>query len=111
MVSVPVNTGMRDAPVEADVRLALELITAYRLQAQADTLRLKGDHRAAAERMNTAALRLRAAGSGSLAAQADAAARALQADTEQSVTQTLRVKYETKNRGIFHSLRRARGRR
>jgi len=109
VVSIPVNTGIEDAPIEADVRLALELITAYRLQAQADTLRLKGDHRAAAERMTTAALRLRAAGSDALAAQADAAARALHADTEQSVTQTLRVKYETKNRGIFHSLRRVRG--
>lgn len=104
--SVPLNSTLEDAPIEPDVRLALELITAYRLQTQADTLRLQGLHGEAAERMRTASLRLRSAGSEELAAQAEEAARSLLTGDVQSATETLRAKYGTKNREVFQRLRR-----
>jgi hypothetical protein len=107
MLTVPVNQSGQHAPIQRDVRLALELITAYRLQAQADTLKANGQAEEAAKRMTTAALRLRSAGSDELANQAESAARMLANGTEQqAVTETLRVKYDTKNLGIFHRLRR-----
>lgn len=105
-ITLPVNPTMQQAPIETDVRLALELITAYRLQAQADKLKATGQVAEAAKRMDTAALRLRTAGSEELAQQAQQAARALTGTANEGVTETLRVKYGTKNLGIFHRLRR-----
>jgi Ca-activated chloride channel family protein len=105
-IRLPVNSTMQHAPFEKDVRLALELITAYRLQAQADKLKMAGRVDEAAKRMDTAALRLQQAGSEELADQARQAAKALTGAANEGVTETLRVKYGTKNLGIFHRLRR-----
>jgi Ca-activated chloride channel family protein len=106
LAQVTLNTENKPAPIAPDVKLALELITAYRLQAQADQLKADGNTEEAAKRMNTAALRLKMAGSDALAAEATKAAQALAAATpEQGVTETLRAKYGTKNLGIFHRLR------
>jgi Ca-activated chloride channel homolog len=109
-VQVPMNARGEQSPIAPDVRLALELITAYRLQAQADSLKEAGKGAEAAKRMNTAALRLQAAGSDELAHEAMQASRALSGAPGQGITETLRVKYGTKKLGIFHRLRsRARG--
>lgn len=106
LAQVALSTENKHAPFAPDVKLALELITAYRLQAQADQLKADGNNAEAAKRMNTAALRLKMAGSDALAAEATIAAQALAAATpEQGVTETLRAKYGTKNLGIFHRLR------
>ena len=107
-IKLPVNPTMQHAPIEKDVRLALELITAYRLQAQADKLKTAGQVQEAAQRMDTAALRLQGAGSAELAEKARQAAKALTGAANEGVTETLRVKYGTKNLGIFHRLRRRR---
>lgn len=103
---LPVNPTMQPAPIERDVRLALELITAYRLQSQADKLKIDGKVDEAVKRMDTAALRLQHAGSEELADKARQAAKALTGTANEGVTETLRVKYGTKNLGIFHRLRR-----
>ncbi len=105
VVALPVNATSQHAPVEPDVRLALELVTAYRLQAQADSLKAAGKVHEAAQRLNTAAIRLQSAGSASLADEARRAAQALGPDPEQGVTETLRARYGTKNLGMFHRLR------
>jgi Ca-activated chloride channel family protein len=102
-ITVPVNLSGQHAPMSTDVRLALELITAYRLQTQADRLKASGQAAEAARRMSTAALRLQAAGSGQLAREAHRAAQALMGAGDQGVTETLRVKYGTKS--LFHRLR------
>jgi hypothetical protein len=93
-------------PIADDVRLALELITAYRLQTQADALKASGQSGEASTRMSTAALRLQTAGYGELAEQAKRAAHALTGASDAGIAETLRVKYGTKNLGIFHRLRR-----
>jgi Ca-activated chloride channel homolog len=104
---LPVNTTDQHAPIAADVRLALELITAYRLQTQADRLKTAGQIEDAVKRMRTAELRLQHAGSGELADKARQAARALAGVGDAGITETLRAKYDTKNHGgIFHRLRR-----
>ncbi len=105
-VQVPVNVRGEQSPIAPDVKLALELITAYRLQAQADSLKEAGQAAEAAKRMNTSALRLQSAGSNDLADEALRASQALTGAPGQGVTETLRVKYGTKNLGIFHRLRR-----
>lgn len=106
VLSLPVNMSGQHAPIQKEVRLALELITAYRLHTQADTLKANGQAEEAAKRMNTAALRLRSAGSNELADQAESAARLLADGAgKQAITETLRVKYGTKNMGVFHRLR------
>jgi hypothetical protein len=104
---LPVNTTEQHAPIAADVRLALELITAYRLQTQADQLKTAGQIEDAVKRMRTAELRLQHAGSGELADKARQAAKALAGAGDVGITETLRAKYDTKNHGgIFHRLRR-----
>lgn len=106
-VQVPINTRGEQVPIHPDVRLALELITAYRLQAQADQLKATGQAAEAVKRMNTAALRLKEAGSHDLATDALQAAKELAGNApNQGVTETLRAKYGTKNMGVFHRLRR-----
>ncbi|MGH2485398.1 MAG: hypothetical protein ACRDHE_05235, partial [Ktedonobacterales bacterium] len=109
LAQVTLNPESKHTPIAPDVKLALELITAYRLQTQADQFKAEGNYDEAAKRMNTAALRLKMAGSDALAAEATIAAQALAAATpEQGVTETLRAKYGTKNLGIFHRLRQRR---
>jgi Ca-activated chloride channel homolog len=107
LVQLPVNPQGDCGPIHQDVRLALELITAYRLQAQADSLTSAGKTAEAIKRMNTAADRLGNAGSRELADDARRAARELAGDNlTLGVTETLRAKYGTKSIGVFHRLRR-----
>jgi hypothetical protein len=108
-ITLPMQMNGQVAHIERDVRLALELITAYRLQAEADTLKAAGRTGDAAERMATAAQRLREAGSNDLARDAHRAAEALTGQHDDGVTETLRVKYGTKNLGMFQRLRRTSG--
>lgn len=106
VVQVPQNSARQVAPIEPDVRLALELITAYRLQTQADSYKSQGKVADAARVMTTSALRLQHAGDEMLAAQAQRAAQALGGNADQSVEETLRAKYKTKNEaGLFNRLR------
>src|SRR5579872_4676367 len=107
-VQLPVNATGEQAPIVSDVRLALELITAYRLQTQADQLKTAGQIHEAVKLMRTAELRLQHAGSGELATKARQAAQALGGAGDAGITETLRAKYDTKNHGggIFHRLRR-----
>ncbi|HEX8036800.1 MAG TPA: DnaJ domain-containing protein [Ktedonobacterales bacterium] len=105
-IALPINATGQQMPIADDVRLALELVTAYRLQAQADALKASGHSGEASTRMSTAALRLQAAGYGELAEQAKQAAQALTGAPDAGIAETLRVKYGTKNLGIFHRLRR-----
>ena len=105
-IALPMNVSGQQVPVADDVRLALELITAYRLQTQADALKASGQSGEAATRMTTAALRLQTAGYSELAEQANHAARALTGAPDAGIAETLRVKYGTKNLGVFHRLRR-----
>ena len=105
-IALPVNAAGQQMPIAEDVRLALELVTAYRLQTQADALKAAGQSGEASTRMSTAALRLQTAGYGELAEQAKQAAQALTGPSDAGIAETLRVKYGTKNLGIFHRLRR-----
>lgn len=104
---LPVNTTGQHLPIASDVRLAIELSTAYRLQTQADQLQSVGRIDEAVKRMRTAELRLQSAGSGELATKARLAAQALTRADDTAVTETLRAKYDTKNHGgVYHRLRR-----
>ncbi|HLZ20935.1 MAG TPA: DnaJ domain-containing protein [Ktedonobacterales bacterium] len=106
-LQIPVNMSGQPAPFAPDVRLALELITAYRLQTQADQFKTVGKVDEAVKRMRTAELRLQNVGSGNLASKAREAAQALSGAGDAGITETLRAKYDTKNHGgIFHRLRR-----
>lgn len=102
---LPVNLSGQHAPISSDARLALELVTAYRLQEQADLLKASGKGSEAATRMTTSALRLQTAGYTELAERARHAAKALGGAGSDGVAETLQVKYGTKNLGIFHRLR------
>ncbi len=112
-IAIPVNTGGATEPFNDDVRLALQIVTAYRCQAQADTLAQTGKPAEAQAQLDTAALRLRNAGSPDLAAQAQQAAQTLSGalakndmqNDMQVVEEMLRVRYGTKNLGLFHRLR------
>lgn len=106
VVQVPQNSAGQVAPIEPDVQMALGLITAYRFQAQADQYMTQGKLADAARVMTTSALRLQQAGDETLAAQAQRAAQALGGNAAQSVEETLRAKYKTKNEaGLFNRLR------
>lgn len=94
------------APLEPEVRLALELLTAYRLHAQADQLASSGATTEAATALTTSALRLRAAGDGRLADEAQRAAASLMTSLGEGLTATLRAKYAIRNLSVFHQLRR-----
>ncbi|MEO7003349.1 MAG: DnaJ domain-containing protein [Ktedonobacterales bacterium] len=103
---LPVTHDGRPLAVATDVRLALELITAYQLQTGADGLAATGRPREAARRLATSALRLRSAGAEQLADQADHAAQEVATASEAGRTAALSVKYSTKNLSLFHKLRR-----
>ncbi|HEY8326781.1 MAG: DnaJ domain-containing protein [Ktedonobacterales bacterium] len=95
------------APLEPETRLALELLTAYRLHAQADQLASSGATAEAATALTTSALRLRSAGDGKLADEAQRAAASLLTSLGEGLTATLRAKYAIRNLSVFHQLRRA----
>lgn len=114
VVTLAANTTGRHHEVAADVRLALELITAFRLQTNADRLVSAGAAAEAITQLNTSALRLRAAGDKDMADEAKRAADSLSGALSSGRgdamgpgrTATLRVKYDTKNLSLFHRLRR-----
>ena len=103
---VPRIAGEGLAPLTAEARLALELLTAYRLHAQADQLASAGAAREAAEALTTSALRLRSAGDPQRANEAQQAAAALITSLGDGITATLRAKYAIRNLSMFHQLRR-----
>jgi hypothetical protein len=92
---------------DEDVRLALQIATAYRCEVQADTLMQAGRTGEAVQQIDTASLRLQNAGDSDLAAMARQMARKLSTDNNLgSVPDLLKVRYDTKNLGLFHRLRR-----
>jgi Ca-activated chloride channel homolog len=107
-VSVMVaDPGHRASAFDEDVRLALQIATAYRCQVQADTLMQAGRTGEAIQQINTASLRLKNAGDADLAAMARQMARKLSTGNNLgSVDDLLKVRYDTKNLGLFHRLRR-----
>lgn len=92
-------------PTEPEVRLALELLTAYRLHARADQLASAGSPKEAAAALTTSALRLRAAGDARRADDAQQAASSLLAAQDDGPTAALRAKYAVRNASQFHYLR------
>ncbi len=103
---VPRGVGDGLAPLEPEARLALELLTAYRLHVQADQLASAGAAAEAATALTTSALRLRSAGDPQRAAEAQRAASSLLASLGDGLTATLRAKYAMRNLSVFHQLRR-----
>jgi hypothetical protein len=92
---------------DEDVRLALQIATAYRCEVQADTLMQAGRTGEAVQQIDTASLRLQHAGDPDLAAMARQMARKLSTSNgPDSVDDLLKVRYDTKNLGLFHRLRR-----
>ena len=103
---VVVERSAPAAPFDPDVRLALQLATAYRCQVQADTLIHAGKTGEALSQLETASLRLAHAGDSDLAAKARQTAQKLAQSTDlDGVDDMLQVRYETKNIGLFHRLR------
>lgn len=102
---VPRMAGEGLAPLAAEARLALELLTAYRLHTQADQLASAGATQQAATALTTSALRLRSAGDQQRADEAQQAAAALIASLDDGLTATLRAKYAIRNLSMFHRLR------
>lgn len=103
---VPLAPGDGVAPLAPEVRLALELLTAYRLHVQADQLASAGAAAEAAEALSTSALRLRSAGDIQRADEAQQAATSLLARLSDGPTAALRAKYAVRNLSMFHHLRR-----
>jgi Ca-activated chloride channel family protein len=92
-----------------DIRLALELLTAYRLQTRADRLVTSGDVEGAREALETSALRMASAGAANLAEEARQSASALSHGLARAAVATLRTRYSIRNQSPFHHLRRALG--
>ena len=106
-VVIPQMEGVGVAPPTPELRLALELLTAARLHAQADRLATSGATAEAAAALSTSALRLTAAGDIGLARESREAASALLTAPGEGMTAMLRAKYTVKNLSAFHALRRA----
>jgi hypothetical protein len=100
-VTVPPASAGAELSLVPPVRSALELITAYRLQVQADALICAGRTDEAAIRLSTSALRLRGAGRHDLAMATQRAADALASGggTESVLADVLRIRYDTKHLG------------
>ncbi len=107
-VRAPLATSATSPALASDVRLALELLTAYRLQARADRLVASGDVEEACAALDTSALRLASAGDANLAEEARQASSALSRGLTRAVVMTLRARYSVRNQSPFHHLRRAR---
>lgn len=105
-VLVPLVAGDGLAPLEPEARLALELLTAYRLHVQADQFATAGATQKAAAALTTSALRLRSAGDMQRAHEAQQAASSLLASPADGPTAALRAKYAVRNQSMFHHLRR-----
>jgi Ca-activated chloride channel family protein len=103
------ETPSAGAPIESDVKLALQLATAYRCQVHADSLIHDGNTEEALSQLATASLRLQNAGDADLAIKAQQTAQKLATGTDQGgVDDMLQVRYQTKNLGLFHRLRQSR---
>jgi Ca-activated chloride channel homolog len=101
------NRGNHPSAFDEDVRLALQIATAYRCEVQADTLMQAGRTSEAVQQIDTASLRLQNAGDPDLAAMAREMARKLSTSKDLgSMENLLKVRYNTKNLGLFHRLRR-----
>jgi uncharacterized protein YegL len=101
------NAGQHPGVFDEDVRLALQIATAYRCEVQADTLMQEGRTGEAIQQIDTASLRLQNAGEPDLALAARQMARKLSTSRDHdSVPDLLKVRYDTKNLGLFHRLRR-----
>ncbi len=105
-IFAPLAPGVGLGPLAPEVRLALELLTAYRLHVQADQYASAGSSSEAAAALTTSALRLRSAGDILRANEAQQAAAALDAAQGDGPTATLRAKYQVRNASMFHQLRR-----
>jgi len=106
-ITLPVNTTGQHGEPASDVRLALELITAFRLQTVADEQAASGNAAEAITHLNTSALRLRSAGEHEMADATERAAQTLMSGAfDRGRSATLRVKYDTKNLSLYHRLRR-----
>lgn len=101
-------TGDTPPAFAPDVRLALELLTASRLQARADQLATSGHVEEACAALDASALRLASAGDANLAEEARQAAAALAHGLARAASVTLRARYSVRNQSPFHHLRRAR---
>lgn len=110
-IQIPARTLVSQTwnPLASDVRLALELLTAYRMLTEAEILARAGELNEAFEALNTSALRLAAADDPRQAEDARHAATALYNDDEDGLSLALRVRYSMRNHSPFHDLRRARG--
>lgn len=107
-VRIPLCDEDERGSLHPDVRLAIELMTAFRLQSRADLLVSTGQVTEAAARLHTSALRLRAAGAEEHASRAMEAALQVSAAQKEGTTTALRVKYDVKNLSVFHRMRAAR---
>lgn len=99
-VTVPAAAAEMDQLLVPRVRAALELITAYRLQVQADALVAAARPHEAAIRLGTAAERLRGAGQDDLAIATQRVADALANPAGAPQEDVLRIRYRTKNLGF-----------
>jgi Ca-activated chloride channel family protein len=101
------DSGGHASSFDEDVRLALQIATAYRCEVQADSLIQAGRTGEAVQQIDTASLRLQHAGDADLAAKARQMARKLSTSPDLGgVDELLKVRYDTKNLGLFHRLRR-----
>lgn len=98
-VSVPPAAAGTEHALVPPVRSALELITAHRLQVQADALKAAGRTEEAAIRLSTSALRLRGADRHDLATATQRAADALAGGSEGVLADLLRIRYDTMHLG------------
>lgn len=105
-ILAPLAPSVGLGPLLPEVRLALELLTAYRLHVQADQFASAGSPREAAAALTTSALRLRSAGDILRANDAQQAAASLDAAQGDGPTAALRAKYSVRNASNFHHLRR-----
>ncbi len=104
-----IEPSQAPVPFDADVRLALQIATAYRCEVQADSLMQAGKTGEAVQQIDTASLRLQNAGELDLAAKARQMAHKLSRSAgADGVDGLLQVRYDTKNLGLFHRLRRRR---
>jgi Ca-activated chloride channel homolog len=107
-VRPPRSTLPGPLPVAPDIRLALELLTAYRLQERADHLISMGDREEARAALDMSAERLALAGATRLAEEARQASRALSGGQEQGKVIALRALYGMRTHSPFRYLRRSR---
>ncbi len=104
----PQASGATPPALAPDARLALELLTAYRLQTLAERL-ASDDVEEACAALDTAALRLASAGAATLAEETRQASVALAHGLADAGVTISRVRYSVRNQSLFHHLRHMRG--